>query len=108
MRIFIWISCKSIREFKIYKVFPRADLLPAVNGEGSNELTPRQWREGLRTHHLLPLPVSAQPAGPVLGPLPLPQSGSGLSFLEATFWSSYGHAERRGMWTPYGVAYPNG
>ena len=55
------------------------DLLPAVNGEGSNGLTPRHWREGLRAHNLLPLPVSVQPAGPVLGPLPLPQNGSGLS-----------------------------
>ncbi|RLF79109.1 hypothetical protein DRN38_06275, partial [Thermococci archaeon] len=50
----------------------KADLLPAVNGEGSNELTPRYGRFGLRAHHLLPSPVSIQPAGRVFGPLPLP------------------------------------
>ena len=59
---------------------PLSDLLPALKGEGSNELTPRHWQGGLRAHNLLPLLVSAQPAGPVLGPLPLPQSGSRLWF----------------------------
>ncbi|WP_297486743.1 hypothetical protein, partial [Thermococcus sp.] len=36
----------------------RADLLPALKGEGSNGLTPRQGRFGLRALiHLLLLPV---------------------------------------------------
>jgi len=61
------------------------ELLPAVNEEGSNELTPRYGRFGLWAHHLLPSPVSIQPTGPVLGPLPLPQSGSGLSLQRPPF-----------------------
>jgi len=30
-----------------------SDLLPALKSEASNELTPRQWRRGLRTTHNL-------------------------------------------------------
>ena len=62
-----------------------SDLLPAVNGEGSSSLTPRRGWFGLWAHHLLPLPVSIQPTGPVFGPLPLPQSGSGLSLQRPPF-----------------------
>jgi len=84
-----------------------ADLLSAVNGEGSNELTPCQWREGLRAHHLLPLPISAQPAGPVLGPLPLPRRAVRGYGLKATHWS-FQPLESGFERTPYGVIPPNG
>ena len=64
-----------------------SDLLPAVNGEGSNGLTPRHWREGLRAHHPLPLPVSVQPEGTVLCPLPLTAERFGVIASEATLQS---------------------
>ena len=77
--ILVELNQKGVVEFD--EIGPQwADLLPVVKGEGSNELTPANGRFGLWAHHLLPSPVSIQPTGRVFGPLPLPQSGSGLSF----------------------------
>ncbi|OYT32521.1 hypothetical protein B6U96_19355 [Archaeoglobales archaeon ex4484_92] len=58
----------------------------------------------MQAHHLLPLPVSAQPAGRVFGPLPLPQSGLGLSPQRPLQWFQplKGDFER----TPIGVFPP--
>ena len=45
---------------------------------------------------------------PGLGPVTPTAERLGVIVLEAAFQSFYGHAGWRGMWTPYGVAYPNG
>jgi hypothetical protein len=58
-----------------------ADLLPAVNGEGSNELTPRQRAVRFTGSPSTPVASFSSARRPGLRPItPTGKAGSGLSF----------------------------